>query len=226
MNYKKQYLDVRTTRQEKANVAADIVAYMRSQGCRFLKQDETGTYDWYEIGDKQAIRKAAQALREDAPEVRCNVQESMKIPKEEGILIFPNHNDVSSYFQSSLKITPPETEEATKIGAKDQNDNMISNSFRNSYTEMFGSRFYRPSLTKKQGDDDNGMLSSRISSIGSISEFTLRTKDSLEMKNQNESTGTVRKGCKKAQFETVDQKDSLRDMYIIILFQTQNTRIL
>jgi hypothetical protein len=45
-SYKKQYVDVRTKKGEKANIAANIVAMIRSKGGRFLKQDDTSCY-WY-----------------------------------------------------------------------------------------------------------------------------------------------------------------------------------
>ena len=64
------YLSNETKKLDKAYIAAEIVAEIRTQhGGRFLRQkpeDQT----WYEIGDERAIRKVLQALREHAPEIR------------------------------------------------------------------------------------------------------------------------------------------------------------
>lgn len=67
---KKEYLDKNTKKLEKAHIAADVVHTIRNMepGGRFLKEDSGGL--WYDIGDAKAIKKVGQALREDAPEVR------------------------------------------------------------------------------------------------------------------------------------------------------------
>jgi len=66
---KKEYLAPTTKKLEKAFIAAAIVNEIRTMGGRFLKQ-ENGTGMWYDIGDAKAIKKAGQALREDAPSIR------------------------------------------------------------------------------------------------------------------------------------------------------------
>jgi hypothetical protein len=68
---KKEYLAKTTKKLEKAHIAARIVEFIRSMDPpgRFLKEDsDTGL--WYDVGDAKAIKKAGQALREDAPDVR------------------------------------------------------------------------------------------------------------------------------------------------------------
>jgi len=54
---------------EKIKVSRSIVAAIREQGGRFLTKDENkGT--WFDIGDKKAIEKTSQALREGQPKLR------------------------------------------------------------------------------------------------------------------------------------------------------------
>jgi hypothetical protein len=68
---KKDYLAKTTKKLEKAHIAAKIINDIRSlePPGRFLKEDrETGL--WFDIGDAKAIKKAGQALREDAPDIR------------------------------------------------------------------------------------------------------------------------------------------------------------
>jgi hypothetical protein len=68
---KKQYLAKTTKKLEKAHIAAGLVEQIRSMNPpgRFLKEDaDTGL--WFDIGDAKAIKKAGQALREDAPDIR------------------------------------------------------------------------------------------------------------------------------------------------------------
>merc|ERR1739848_933010 len=68
---KKEYLAPTTKKLEKAHIAAGIVNDIRTMNPpgRFLKE-EKGTGMWYDIGDAKAIKKAGQALREDAPSIR------------------------------------------------------------------------------------------------------------------------------------------------------------
>jgi hypothetical protein len=65
------YLAKTTKKLEKAHIAAKIINDIRSKEPpgRFLKEDhDTGL--WFDIGDAKAIKKAGQALREDAPDIR------------------------------------------------------------------------------------------------------------------------------------------------------------
>mmetsp|Transcript_24930 Transcript_24930/g.58068 ORF Transcript_24930/g.58068 Transcript_24930/m.58068 type:complete len:555 (+) Transcript_24930:3-1667(+) len=69
--HKKEYLAKSTKKLEKAHIAARIVEQVRSMDPpgRFLKEDsDTGM--WFDVGDAKAIKKAGQALREDAPDIR------------------------------------------------------------------------------------------------------------------------------------------------------------
>jgi len=82
--YKRQYLDPRTKKTEKARIAACIVSSIRVKEPtgRFLKEDpHTGL--WVEIGDERAWKKAGQALRESAPEIRAERQ--MKLQMMAGV---------------------------------------------------------------------------------------------------------------------------------------------
>jgi hypothetical protein len=71
---KKDYLSPATKKLEKAHIAAKLVQDIRQKNPsgRFLKEDPDGS--WYDIGDAKAIKKVGQALREDAPDIRHDVQ--------------------------------------------------------------------------------------------------------------------------------------------------------
>ncbi|KAL7471729.1 hypothetical protein ACHAXS_012017 [Conticribra weissflogii] len=76
---KREYLDPRTKKLEKARIAARLVATIRHSEPpgRFLKEDpHTGL--WIEIGDERAWKKAGQALRESAPEIRAEQQAQLQ----------------------------------------------------------------------------------------------------------------------------------------------------
>ena len=68
--HKAEYIAKSTKKFEKAHIAASIVQQIRSMNPPgyFLKEDPDGS--WFDIGDHKAIKKVGQALREDAPEVR------------------------------------------------------------------------------------------------------------------------------------------------------------
>lgn len=72
---KKEYLAPTTKKLEKAHIAAGIVSDIRCMDPpgRFLKEDrDTGL--WFDIGDAKAIKKTGQALREDAPDIRNELE--------------------------------------------------------------------------------------------------------------------------------------------------------
>lgn len=72
---KKEYLAPTTKKLEKAHIAAKIVNDIRELDPpgRFLKEDrDTGL--WFDIGDAKAIKKTGQALREDAPDIRPELE--------------------------------------------------------------------------------------------------------------------------------------------------------
>mmetsp|Transcript_15569 Transcript_15569/g.33724 ORF Transcript_15569/g.33724 Transcript_15569/m.33724 type:complete len:151 (-) Transcript_15569:275-727(-) len=68
---KADYLSPKTRKMQKTHIAANIVWTIRqsSPPGRFLKVDPS-TGMWYEIGDKAAIRKTGQTLRENSSEFR------------------------------------------------------------------------------------------------------------------------------------------------------------
>jgi hypothetical protein len=70
---KADYLSKATKKLEKAHIAANLVHYIRglNPSGRFLKEDADGS--WYDIGDAKAIKKVGQALREDAQDIRENI---------------------------------------------------------------------------------------------------------------------------------------------------------
>ena len=71
---KPSYLNPTTKKIEKAVIAAEVVSRIRNlvPPGRFLKEDEK-TATWVDIGDEKARKKAGQALREDAPDLRAEM---------------------------------------------------------------------------------------------------------------------------------------------------------
>lgn len=78
-SYKREYLDPRTKKVEKARIAARIVSNVRSLNPpgRFLKED-SHTNNWLEVGDERAWKKSGQALRESAPEIRAEREKVLR----------------------------------------------------------------------------------------------------------------------------------------------------
>eukprot|EP00573_Skeletonema_grethae_P011727 CAMPEP_0201699042 /NCGR_PEP_ID=MMETSP0578-20130828/22071_1 /ASSEMBLY_ACC=CAM_ASM_000663 /TAXON_ID=267565 /ORGANISM="Skeletonema grethea, Strain CCMP 1804" /LENGTH=698 /DNA_ID=CAMNT_0048185709 /DNA_START=103 /DNA_END=2199 /DNA_ORIENTATION=+ len=76
---KRDYLDPRTKKLEKARIAARLVATIRrlDPPGKFLKEDPN-TGMWVEIGDERAWKKAGQALRESASEIRAEHQAQLQ----------------------------------------------------------------------------------------------------------------------------------------------------
>eukprot|EP00529_Nitzschia_sp_RCC80_P016466 CAMPEP_0113463330 /NCGR_PEP_ID=MMETSP0014_2-20120614/12585_1 /TAXON_ID=2857 /ORGANISM="Nitzschia sp." /LENGTH=668 /DNA_ID=CAMNT_0000355287 /DNA_START=288 /DNA_END=2294 /DNA_ORIENTATION=+ /assembly_acc=CAM_ASM_000159 len=68
-------LYVTCMKSEKVRISRSIVSAIREQKGRFLERDgEHGK--WYDIGDKKAIEKTSQALRENQPKLRKKIMES------------------------------------------------------------------------------------------------------------------------------------------------------
>lgn len=65
-----------TSKVEKSQIAGDVVNEIRTlvPPGRFLKADTKCPSLWSDIGDDKAKKKAGQALREDAPEFRTNLE--------------------------------------------------------------------------------------------------------------------------------------------------------
>lgn len=59
---------------EKLKISRSIVAAIREQNGRFLEKDAKDD-TWYDIGDKKAIEKTSQALRENQPKLRQKIVE-------------------------------------------------------------------------------------------------------------------------------------------------------
>jgi hypothetical protein len=69
---------------EKLKISRSIVAAIREQKGRFLERDaKQGT--WYDIGDKKAIEKTSQALREGQPKLRAKMVEMGQIPPDQPV---------------------------------------------------------------------------------------------------------------------------------------------
>ena len=75
---KKDYLAKSTKKLEKAHIAAGVVQQIRNMEPpgRFLKED-ADTALWWDIGDAKAIKKVGQALREDAPDIRDELDDDV-----------------------------------------------------------------------------------------------------------------------------------------------------
>lgn len=68
---------------EKLKISRSIVAAIREQQGRFLERDSK-RQTWYDIGDKKAIEKTSQALREGQPKLRQKMIDQGQIPANQG----------------------------------------------------------------------------------------------------------------------------------------------
>ena len=85
VNLNKQ-LYITCFKSEKLKISRSIVAAIREQYGRFLEKDsEAGT--WYDIGDKKAIEKTSQALREGQPKLRQKMIDDGQIPPDSEVSI-------------------------------------------------------------------------------------------------------------------------------------------
>ncbi|KAL3918256.1 MAG: hypothetical protein SGARI_007514, partial [Bacillariaceae sp.] len=103
---KKEYLAPTTKKLEKAHIAAAVVNDIRGMDPpgRFLKEDrDTGL--WFDIGDAKAIKKTGQALREDAPDIR---------PDLEGHDSSGDEKSPKNTAKKSPKATSPKTKHSPK----------------------------------------------------------------------------------------------------------------
>jgi hypothetical protein len=62
-------LDITCLKTENLKITCSIVAAVREQRGRFL-ENNTRDGTWYDIGDRKAIEKTSQALREGQPKLR------------------------------------------------------------------------------------------------------------------------------------------------------------
>ena len=69
---------------EKLKISRSIVAAIREQNGRFLERD-TAKGTWFDIGDKKAIEKTSQALREGQPKLRQKIVEMGGAPPGAGM---------------------------------------------------------------------------------------------------------------------------------------------
>lgn len=69
---------------EKLKISRSIVAAIREQKGRFLERDSKKE-SWYDIGDKKAIEKTSQALREGQPKLRARMVEMGQIPPDQPV---------------------------------------------------------------------------------------------------------------------------------------------
>jgi hypothetical protein len=67
---------------EKLKISRSIVAAIREQKGRFLERDAKRGV-WFDIGDKKAVEKTSQALREGQPKLRKKMVEMGQIPAEQ-----------------------------------------------------------------------------------------------------------------------------------------------
>mmetsp|Transcript_712 Transcript_712/g.1697 ORF Transcript_712/g.1697 Transcript_712/m.1697 type:complete len:519 (-) Transcript_712:612-2168(-) len=67
---------------EKLKISRSIVAAIREQNGRFLERDKDKGV-WCDIGDKKAIEKTSQALREGQPKLRKKMVEEGRIPADQ-----------------------------------------------------------------------------------------------------------------------------------------------
>jgi len=97
--YKREYLDPRTRKLEKAHVAARLVAQIRSANPpgRFLREDPKNLGMFLEIGDQKAWKKAGQALREDAPDVRKEIDQNVEDTQKTAGHVIPKPTTAHHY---------------------------------------------------------------------------------------------------------------------------------
>jgi hypothetical protein len=106
---------------EKLKISRSIVAAIREQNGRFLERDaKKGT--WYDIGDKKAIEKTSQALREGQPKLRAKMVELGHIAPDQGV------NNVQQQYGNGI-YSPRHTPSLGSIGSGGSGGYPMSNPY-------------------------------------------------------------------------------------------------
>ena len=91
---------------EKLKISRSIVTAIREQDGRFLERNtKMGT--WYDIGDKKAIEKTSQALRDGRPKLRQKIVELGGGAAGAAALLENQFPEASSLYQISTKTNSP-----------------------------------------------------------------------------------------------------------------------
>lgn len=210
---KTDYIGKSTKKFEKAHIASNIVQQIRAMNPpgRFLKEDPDGA--WFDIGDHKAIKKVGQALREDAPDVRDEMDGNVKkIDSDEKANMSmeqkQNENDatktVSSYQESSEPITltircasileapaplpnfPTTSKIGTFAGAGGKNTSAaVAAALEGSGELAFGRVFYPPPTVDDMevSTGKNGSLISGLSTPSQPSSFLLDQRQQSHKQN-------------------------------------------
>ena len=85
---------VATPKQEKADFAKLVVHAIRNLNPpgRFLIKDDNTDAFYYDIGDRKAVDKTRQALREGAPEIEKQIENGTKTPRTVRAVMHYYHN--------------------------------------------------------------------------------------------------------------------------------------
>lgn len=98
---------------EKLKISRSIVTAIREQDGRFLERNtKKGT--WYDIGDKKAIEKTSQALREGQPKLRQKIVELGGGAAGAAALLENQFPDASSMYQISTNTNSPHQQTLTQ----------------------------------------------------------------------------------------------------------------
>jgi hypothetical protein len=93
---------------EKLKISRSIVAAIREQNGRFLEKDSKKNA-WFDIGDKKAIEKTSQALREGQPKLRQKIAEMGAVPVNQYELELASGDyDAESYEQQQYALQQQE----------------------------------------------------------------------------------------------------------------------
>ena len=105
VEYKKGLYKTLDHKEDKALLISSIIHALKSEGARFLSQDEL-TSTWYEIDDSDAIKKTSQAFREPerkSPKAAAVAKRSMK---NRVSTVSPSDSDASSWDGSYQDVKP------------------------------------------------------------------------------------------------------------------------
>lgn len=109
---------------EKLKISRSIVAAIREQKGRFLEKDNKKE-TWYDIGDKKAIEKTSQALREGQPKLRQKIVEMGGGPAGTAAFMESQYgHHTSLYNPDQVGMAQPTLDRATS-GASSTNGNGV-----------------------------------------------------------------------------------------------------
>jgi len=225
--YRTSYLSADTKKLDKVKIAAKIVHIVRSMDPpgRFLKEEKKG--GWVEIGDEKARKKAGQAMREKAEEVRKEIQHLGQITPQKPLPGFNSpsipspptnfHSPNMAVNPNYLQMQPPYAPQNHMQQLHQMNQINQMHNFQRPSSVMSGTALPNPAQAQKKSGPRPGLMtgnavafdrefnrmSSSDSASGNYNSLRMSSLDS----SMNASSSTVGKSSMSSHSDSLKSND-------------------